>query len=82
MLFISFDHSSNFVKFPHQRSLAKCSANLTTPYKNNMQMVTKCCVLLGEMFGSFDLGLKVLQPQAAAVVRMHFADVLSFIGAS
>ena len=58
MLFISFGRSSNFVEFADQHNLAKCSACLTTPHKNNMQqMVTKYCVLLGEKFGSFDRGL-------------------------
>ena len=52
------DRSSNFVEFARQQFLAKCSANLTTPHKNNMQrMVTKCCVLLGEKLGSFDWGI-------------------------
>ena len=54
VLFISFDRSSNFIEFARQGSLAKCSARLITPHKNNMQqMVTKCCVLLGKKFGSF-----------------------------
>ena len=57
VLFTSFDCSSNFVEFARQRSFAKCSARLTTPHENNMQqMVTKCCVLLGKKFGSFDRG--------------------------
>ena len=57
LLFISFDRSSNFVEFARRRSLVNCSARLTTPHKNNMQqMVTKCYVLLGEKFGSFDWG--------------------------
>ena len=58
MLFTSFDHSSHSVKLVRQRSLAKCLAHLSTPHENNMQqMVTKCCVLLGEKFGSFDWAL-------------------------
>ena len=58
VLFISFDRSSNFVEFARQRSMAKCSARLATPHKNNIQhIVTKCYVLLGEKFGSFDPGL-------------------------
>ena len=60
VLFTSFDCSSNFVEFVRQQSLANCSAYLTTPHKNNMQqMVTKCCVLLGEKFGSFYQGLSL-----------------------
>ena len=58
VLLISFDRSSNFIEFARQWSLAKCSARLTIPQRNNMQqMVAKCCVLLGEKFGSFDRGL-------------------------
>ena len=61
MLFISFDRSSNFAEFARQQSLAKCSARLTTPHENNIQqMVTKCCVLLGGKFGSFDRGFNTV----------------------
>ena len=68
VFFTSFDRSSNFVVFAGQRSLAKCLALFTTPHENNMQqMVTKCCVLLGEKFGSFDRGFKYLKTKIAFI---------------